>query len=215
MAKPYPLYLDLLQLALFAASEPQGNLHFPLFRNAGMRVHPNPTPRRGRARGTHERARCGDLVRSLLPGLPREISGKRGPRDVVRRGAKSGALLEFQTSFEFGAVIADVVDRAGRRGAEAACERKALPAPPTQIVPVVLNCTRKSQVATGIVMSAGITTAGAICVVAGGHVNRLGWEARRETQLSYTQAKSHVEGREGRASRRHLISSPDLFLVWS
>jgi hypothetical protein len=36
--KSYPLFRDLAELALISASEPQINLHFPLFRHAGTRV---------------------------------------------------------------------------------------------------------------------------------------------------------------------------------
>jgi hypothetical protein len=36
--KPYPLFRDLAELALTSASEPQINLHFPLFRHAGSRA---------------------------------------------------------------------------------------------------------------------------------------------------------------------------------
>lgn len=36
--KPYPLFRDLAELALTSASEPQINLHFPMFRHAGSRV---------------------------------------------------------------------------------------------------------------------------------------------------------------------------------
>jgi hypothetical protein len=36
--KSYPLFRDLAELALTSASEPQINLHFPMFRHAGSRV---------------------------------------------------------------------------------------------------------------------------------------------------------------------------------
>jgi hypothetical protein len=36
--KPRPLYLDLMELALVEADEPQQHFHFPLFRSATTRV---------------------------------------------------------------------------------------------------------------------------------------------------------------------------------
>jgi|SRR5882672_652751 len=47
MRKPYPLSHDLYSLIFEAATEPQRNLHFPLFRHAGTRVA-KPRIRRGR-----------------------------------------------------------------------------------------------------------------------------------------------------------------------
>ena len=215
MAKPYPLYLDLLELAIAAASEPQRNLHFPLFRHAGVRVHPNPTPRRGRPRGTHEQPAHRDWPRSDVPGMECEISRQSRSRRVLVAREDLRRAQNSQRCFEFGGVIADVVVVAGRRGAEAADERKALPAPPTQILPVLFNYNRESQDATGFVMSAGITTAGAICVVAGEHVNRLGGEQTGIPEFAKHRQKPTRAGRDGPMSRRHLISGSDLFLVRS
>lgn len=210
MAKPYPLYLDLLELALVAASEPQRNLHFPLFRHAGTRALRSPRPRRGRPRGTHEEPVHCDRPGGDVPGMGCAISRQSRSRRVLGAREDIRRAQDSQLCFEFGEVIADVVVVAGRRGAEAAYERKALPAAPTQIVPGLFNYNRKSEDATRFVMSAGITAAGAICVVAGGHVNRLGGEQDGRPNPFNTQAKSHVEGRDGAAPEGRLISSPGL-----
>lgn len=58
MRASYPLYLDLMSLSLEAATEPQRNLHFPLFRHAGTRVPGRVNRGRfGRRRVTRRKAR--------------------------------------------------------------------------------------------------------------------------------------------------------------
>lgn len=215
MLKPYPLYLDLLELAIASASEPQRNLHFPLFRHAGTRLRRSPPQRRGRPRGTHEEPVHGDRPGSDVSGVGREISRQSRSRRVLVAREDLRRAQDSQRCFEFGEVIADVVVVAGRRGAEAAYERKVLPAAPTQIVPGLFNYNRESEDATRFVMSAGITAAGAICVVAGEHVNRLGGEQTGIPEFAEHRQKPMRAGRDGPMSQRHLISGPDLFLVRS
>ena len=127
MPKPHSLLQDLFAIISIAAFEPQRNLHFPLFRHAGMRVHPNPTPRRGRPRGHDETATCGDRPGSDVCGVGREISRKPRPRRFLVSGKENSRADDSQLSFGFGELIADAVVVVGGRGVEAACASGATP----------------------------------------------------------------------------------------
>lgn len=62
MRKPYPLHLDLFALILLAATEPQRNLHFPLFRSSRTRLLSTRSRRRGVAHMPNGQTAAGVIV---------------------------------------------------------------------------------------------------------------------------------------------------------
>jgi hypothetical protein len=157
----------------------------------GMRVHRTPA-RRGWREG-----RMKNLLTAI--GLKRCLSGTRNIRvSRSRRFWSREAFVErrFATQFR--------VRRGNRRcggcgrRARSRHESKALPVHPTQILPVLFSYKRRAR-RHWLVMSAGITTAGAICVVAGGHVNRLGG-SKPGHPSSRNTGKTTVYGRDGLCS---------------
>jgi hypothetical protein len=109
MANPYPLYLDLFELAIASATEPQRNLHFPLFHHAATRVPRSPRPRRGRPRGTHEKSRSYGTAYEVRVDLVVPVGVGARTQRVSKTPSQATAMGEPQLSFDFGDLIANAV----------------------------------------------------------------------------------------------------------
>lgn len=84
MRKPYPLLLDLCSLILQAATEPQRNLHFPLFRTSNSRAVSRSRPRRSRSSIATAKTHASSILNPSRAGSSHDLSQLRAAAGAQR-----------------------------------------------------------------------------------------------------------------------------------